>query len=162
MKIHKLCQSQEIQLPIEKAWEFFSNPENLNLITPPDLEFRITSGTPAPMHEGQIITYKIKIAPMIWNTWVTEIQDVTPMTQFVDEQRSGPYKFWRHLHQFEPMEGGTLIKDEVNYAMPFGLLGSLTHDLYVEKKLQRIFNYRKEILSKKFGEIFHSEIASAC
>jgi|TARA_B110000014_G_C20123878_1_gene597125 ligand-binding SRPBCC domain-containing protein len=151
LKIYTFRQSQEIPITLEKAWEFFSNPENLNSITPPDLEFRITSGTPAPMHEGQIITYKIRIAPMIWQTWVTEIKAVTFQSKFIDEQRSGPYKFWHHCHRFEPTENGTLVTDEVNYALPFYLLGNVAHGLFVKKKLNKIFQYRKEILSKKFG-----------
>ena len=151
MKIYTLNQSQEIPVPIEEAWEFFSKPENLNEITPPDLEFRITSGKPAPMHEGQIVTYKIRVAPMIWNRWVTEIKAVTDGKQFIDEQRSGPYKFWHHLHQFESTEKGTLLKDQVNYSLPFGILGDIAHAVYVKNKLQKIFNFRKEILSEKFG-----------
>ncbi|MBT7982351.1 MAG: SRPBCC family protein [Akkermansiaceae bacterium] len=151
MKIYTFRQSQEIPITLEKAWEFFSNPENLNSITPPGLDFRITSGTPAPMHEGQVITYKIRIAPMIWQTWVTEIKAVTFQSQFIDEQRGGPYKFWHHCHRFESTESGTLITDEVNYALPFYLLGDIAHGLFVKKKLNKIFEYRKEILSKKFG-----------
>ena len=151
MKIHKLCQSQEIPLSLEKTWDFFSNPENLNSITPPDLEFRITSGTPSPMHEGQIITYKIRIAPMVWQTWVTEIKAVHVQSQFVDEQRSGPYKFWHHLHRFEPTDNGTLVTDEVSYALPYYLIGNIAHSLFLKKKLNKIFQYRKETLSKKFG-----------
>ena len=151
MKIYTFRQFQEIPITLEKAWEFFSNPENLNSITPPGLDFRITSGTPAPMHEGQIITYKIRIAPMIWQTWVTEIKAVTFQSQFIDEQRGGPYKFWHHCHRFESTESGTLITDEVNYALPFYLLGDIAHGLFVKKKLNKIFEYRKEILSKKFG-----------
>jgi ligand-binding SRPBCC domain-containing protein len=151
LKIHTLTQSQEIPISLEDAWKFFSKPENLNEITPPDLEFRITSGKPEPMHDGQIVTYKIRVAPMIWNTWVTEIKAVIPETQFVDEQRSGPYKFWHHLHEFESTDKGTLIKDKVNYALPFGIFGDIAHSLYVKNKLNQIFNFRKKILSEKFG-----------
>ena len=50
---------------------------------------------------------------MIWQTWVTEIKAVTFQSQFIDEQRSGPYKFWHHCHRFESTENGTLITDEV-------------------------------------------------
>lgn len=151
LKIHTLIQSQEIPISLSESWEFFSKPENLNEITPPDLEFRITSGKPDPMHDGQIITYKIRVAPMIWNTWVTEIKGVIPEKQFIDEQRSGPYKFWHHLHEFEPTENGTLIKDKVNYSLPFGLIGNIAHSIYVKKKLADIFGYRKKILTEKFG-----------
>ena len=151
MKIHTLIQSQEVPISLSESWEFFSKPENLNEITPPDLEFRITSGKPEPMHDGQIVTYKIRVAPLIWNTWVTEIKGVIPEKQFIDEQRSGPYKFWHHLHEFEPTKNGTLIKDKVNYSLPFGLFGNIAHSIYVKKKLAEIFGYRKKILTEKFG-----------
>ena len=151
MKIHTLIQSQEVPISLSESWEFFSKPENLNEITPPDLEFRITSGKPEPMHDGQIVTYKIRVAPLIWNTWVTEIKGVIPEKQFIDEQRSGPYKFWHHLHEFEKTENGTLIKDIVNYSLPFGLFGNIAHSIYVEKKLAEIFGYRKKVLTEKFG-----------
>ena len=151
MKIFTLKQTQEIPVSLEEAWDFFSRPQNLNEITPPDLEFRITSGKPEPMHEGQIITYKIKVAPMIWNSWVTEIKAVKPGKQFIDEQRSGPYKFWHHLHQFESTDNGTLLKDLVNYSLPFGILGNVAHSLYIKNKLQKIFNFRRQILLEKFG-----------
>ena len=151
MKIHTLIQSQEVPISLSESWEFFSKPENLNEITPPDLEFRITSGKPEPMHDGQIVTYKIRVAPLIWNTWVTEIKGVIPEKQFIDEQRSGPYKFWHHLHEFEKTENGTLIKDIVNYSLPFGLFGNIAHSIYVKKKLAEIFGYRKKILTEKFG-----------
>ena len=151
LKIHTLIQSQEVPISLSESWEFFSKPENLNEITPPDLEFRITSGKPEPMHDGQIVTYKIRVAPLIWNTWVTEIKGVIPEKQFIDEQRSGPYKFWHHLHEFEKTENGTLIKDIVNYSLPFGLFGNIAHSIYVEKKLAEIFGYRKKVLTEKFG-----------
>ena len=151
MKIHTLIQSQEVPISLSESWEFFSKPENLNEITPPDLEFRITSGKPEPMHDGQIVTYKIRVAPLIWNTWVTEIKGVIPEKQFIDEQRSGPYKFWHHLHEFEKTANGTLIKDKINYSLPFGLFGNIAHSIYVKKKLAEIFGYRKKILTEKFG-----------
>ena len=151
LKIHTLIQSQEVPISLSESWEFFSKPENLNEITPPDLEFRITSGKPEPMHDGQIVTYKIRVAPLIWNTWVTEIKGVIPEKQFIDEQRSGPYKFWHHLHEFEKTENGTLIKDKVNYSLRFGLFGNIAHSIYVKKKLAEIFGYRKKILTERFG-----------
>ncbi|MED5471020.1 MAG: SRPBCC family protein, partial [Verrucomicrobiota bacterium] len=92
-----------------------------------------------------------RIAPLVWQTWVTEIKAVQVQSQFVDEQRSGPYKFWHHLHRFEPTDHGTLVTDEVSYALPFYLIGDIAHSLFVRKKLNEIFQYRKEVLSKKFG-----------
>lgn len=149
--IHVLEQEQILPIPIEEAWAFFSSPRNLDSITPPELGFRIESCRSETMHEGQIITYRVKVAPAIWVPWVTEIKAVEEGRAFVDEQRFGPYKFWHHRHHFEPVAGGVRMRDLVHYALPLGPLGSLVHRLFVRPKLERIFGFRREILERRFG-----------
>ena len=61
MKIHRLKQEQLLPITIEEAWDFFSSPANLDTITPDDLGFKILTEDLERMHEGQIITYKVKI-----------------------------------------------------------------------------------------------------
>ena len=151
MKIHTLEQEQVLPITIGDAWEFFSAPQNLDEITPNDLGFKITSLSLEKMHEGQIITYKVKLAPLIWVTWVTEIKCVQEGVSFIDEQRFGPYKFWHHRHHFESAEGGVLMKDLVHYALPFGLFGAIAHAVFVRRKLEWIFGSRRKILDQKFG-----------
>ena len=43
MPIHKLHTKQLLPISIEKAWDFFSSPNNLATITPPDLQFKVLS-----------------------------------------------------------------------------------------------------------------------
>lgn len=152
MKLHTLCQQQMLPISMEQAWGFFSSPHNLDSITPADLGFRITSSDIGAMHEGQIITYKVKIAPLIWVDWVTEIKAVEERVAFVDEQRFGPYRFWHHRHHFEAVEGGVRMTDLVHYGLPFGPLGALAHLLFVRRKLEWIFGERRRILEERFGK----------
>ena len=35
-----LCFEQKLPVTIEEAWSFFTSPKNLNLITPPDVNFK--------------------------------------------------------------------------------------------------------------------------
>ena len=84
-------------------------------------------------------------------SWVTEIKCVAEGTSFVDEQRFGPYKFWHHRHEFEPVPGGVMMRDTVHYALPFGPFGALAHWIFVRRKLAWIFSCRKQILTKRFG-----------
>jgi ligand-binding SRPBCC domain-containing protein len=100
------------------------------------------------MYEGQIITYKIRVAPAVKFTWVTEIKCVEEGRAFVDEQRFGPYKFWHHRHSFEPVGGGVLMRDKVHYALPFG---AIAHGVFVRRKVEWIFRSRREILARRFG-----------
>lgn len=153
MKLQQLKQEQLLPIGMDEAWEFFSSPHNLNAITPDDLGFKITSEDVGPMHEGQIITYKVKIAPLIWVNWVTEIKAVEDRVAFVDEQRFGPYAFWHHRHTFEQVEGGVKMMDLVNYGLPGGPFACIPHALFVRKKLEWIFGQRRELLMKRFGSL---------
>lgn len=138
---------------MEEAWEFFSSPRNLATITPPDFGFRVVHLPDEAMHEGQIIPCKVKVAPALWLSWVSEIKNVEPGRAFVDEQRSGPYRFWQHHHSFEPIEGGVLVKDLVRYALPFGPIGEIAHVLFARGKLRRVFAFRRAELERKFGTL---------
>lgn len=151
MNIHRLTRSQKLPISMDLAWDFFSSPANLDSITPAELGFKILGDPPQRMHEGQIICYKIKVAPLISVSWVTEIKSVVEGRSFIDEQRFGPYAFWHHRHTFEPIEGGILASDEVHYGLPFGPLGSIVHSLIVKPKLKRIFQFRWDELGRRFG-----------
>lgn len=133
-----------IELPVDQAtvFEFFSNAENLGLVTPPELGFRIRTATPIAMREGTLIDYTIRLwgVPLAWRT---RIARWSPPAGFVDEQLRGPYKSWVHTHRFIPIAGGTAIEDEVEYELPLGRLGALALPL-VRRQLARIFAYRIE------------------
>lgn len=152
MKVHVLEQEQWLPIPVEEAWAFFSSPRNLDEITPPELGFRIQTLPSEEMYEGEIITYRVRIFPGFWIPWVTEIKSVVEGRSFIDEQRSGPYRFWHHRHSFEEKDGGTLMKDLVHYSVGKWIFGDLAHTVYVRGQLERIFGYRREILEKKFGK----------
>ena len=152
MKLHTLEQEQTLPISLEEAWDFFSSPANVDAITPPDLGFHITSPLAGKMFDGQIITYRVRVAPLVHVTWVTEIKCVEEGRAFVDEQRFGPYRFWHHRHEFEAVPGGVLMRDKIHYALPFGPFGAIAHALFVRRKLEWIFGFRRKLLAEKFGE----------
>jgi ligand-binding SRPBCC domain-containing protein len=147
MKIHTLEAEQFIGRSLPEVFEFFSRPENLARITPPSLGFVILTPSPIEMKAGTSIDYTIRIAgiPLRWRTLIS-IYD--PPNCFVDEQLKGPYAYWRHTHRFSSVEGGTMIHDQIRYAIPFGLFGALARRLFVRRNLDRIFSYRKVIIEK--------------
>ena len=147
--IHTLSQAQFIPALLENVWAYFSTPQNLNELTPPELKFR-TIAEPGPLHAGQLIAYRIRVAPLIWVNWLTEIRYVEKGRRFVDEQRVGPYRLWYHEHTFEPKDGGVLMSDAVTYALPLGPLGDLAHTLWVRRQLRHIFDYRRAAVDRIF------------
>ncbi|MES2657377.1 MAG: SRPBCC family protein [Verrucomicrobiota bacterium] len=151
MKLYTLVQEQRLPVSREAAWEFFSTPRNLDEITPRDIGFEIVNQPGNKLYDGQIITYRIEIFPFVWVSWITEIKSVEDGIYFVDEQRFGPYKFWHHRHTFEDIPGGVLMTDFVHYGLGFGPFGAIARAVFVRRKLESIFNFRREILAKRFG-----------
>jgi ligand-binding SRPBCC domain-containing protein len=135
---------------LDEIWSFFSDPENLSKITPPEMDFRIISKSGDNMYPGMIITYKVRPLLRLSMTWVTEITYVQEGRYFVDEQRIGPYRLWHHQHHFIKTDEGIKMRDRVDYALPAGMLGRLIHYLFVKKKLEKIFKYRKTRIDELF------------
>lgn len=146
--VYSLHTEQFLPITLDEAWHFFSTPQNLQKLTPEDLDFKITSPKLEGIYQGQMITYNIKIFPVFPSKWVTEITAVEDRSYFIDEQRYGPYKMWHHEHRFEAVEGGVKMKDIIHFKLPFPLLAPIAYKLFVKKKLREIFSYRHEILDE--------------
>ena len=149
MKTFEINMKQYINKPLEVVFEFFSKPENLEMITPKSLSFNILTPTPIKMEKGSLIDYTIRLfgVPIHWRTLIS---DYEPPFRFVDQQIKGPYTFWHHTHTFKLVEGGVEIIDEVKYSLPLGWLGTLAHAIWVRKDLEKIFEHRKNVIQNYF------------
>lgn len=153
MKVHSLKQEQALPISLDDAWDFFSSPRNLEEMTPPGMGFRIVSLPSESLYEGEIIQYSVKALPGIWIPWVSEIKAVVPGESFVDDQISGPFRFWHHRHSFASIEGGTLVTDLIHYSIGFGPFGEVARHLFVKGQLEVMFRHRRVTLEKKFGSL---------
>lgn len=145
-----LEREQVIPRPLDETVPFFEDPNNLAAITPPEMGFEITNIDGLPVAAGTRIEYRIRVLG-IPQRWVAEIVEYEPGRRFVDMQIAGPYRYWRHEHSFEARDGGTLMRDRVEYELPFGVAGAIAQKLIVERQLQRIFDYRTDVIERVFG-----------
>ena len=142
-KVYSLKTIQTIPAPLEKVWQFFSNPANLKDITPGNLGFKVISSHHGEkIYAGQIIEYKVSPVLGIPLYWMTEITYMEEGKYFVDEQRFGPYSLWHHQHHFKAIDGGVEMTDIVHYKVPFGILGDIAQRLFVKQQLKTIFDFR--------------------
>lgn len=153
MAAHSIKTVQKIPISLERAWDFFSNPANLQAITPDDMGFKVISKHHGDtMYAGQIIEYTVKPVLGIPLYWMTEITQVKDMEYFIDEQRFGPYSLWHHQHHFKAIPGGVEMTDIVHYKNPLGFLGNIANGILVRNKLKQIFNYRFQKVEEMFGQ----------
>ena len=150
MKTFSLERRQVLPTDLRTAWRFFSDPSNLRQITPPWLDFRISSRVPKQIYPGLIITYRIRPLAGIAVPWVAEITHAAPPFFFVDEQRQGPYRFWHHQHRLQEAADGVEKTDLVHYRLPGGLAGIGLHAILIRRKLDEIFRFRYYTLQRIF------------
>ena len=146
-----LTRRQKVLSDLETVFAFFEDPLNLEIITPPWLHFEVHEATDDRVRLGTEIAYKLKwqVFPMSWRSRISEYE---PRVLFADEMLQGPYRHWYHRHLFEEVPGGILVTDVVNYELPFSLLGEIAHRFVIREQLERIFDYRGDVIA----EIFHS------
>ena len=149
MKIYTVRREQLVEWPLGDVFRLFEKPENLALITPPAMKFKIFTPGPIEKRNGTVVDYSVRILgiPIHWRMMITDYQ--RPY-RFVDVQLNGPYTFWHHTHIFDECSRGTMIVDEVRYVMPFGIIGRLVHALFVRSRIQKIFDYRAGVVTRTF------------
>lgn len=137
-----LIVNQFVALPRTEVFPFFSKAENLETLTPPWLKFQVTKTSTTAVEKNTLIDYRLNIhgVPVGWRTLISEWN---PDSSFVDEQLRGPYKKWHHLHLFESVPGGTLLRDEVTFRVPGWILGRLFLNTWIQHDVNRIFSFRQ-------------------
>ena len=112
------------------------------------MDLRIINTTSQNIVQGQEIWVSSKIFEtikirriMIWHSKITFLKKY----EYIDEMLEGPFKKWRHKHKFHNIMDGeqkTKIIDEIEFELPYGILGKLLEG-YSYKQLQYIFEHRK-------------------
>jgi ligand-binding SRPBCC domain-containing protein len=146
VKVRRFSCSTTLALPRERVFPFFAAADNLEQITPPELQFRITTPLPIEMGEGTLIKYQLRLHGIPFE-WLTRISVWNPPHEFVDEQLRGPYRQWVHRHTFAEDNGRTKMEDVVDYALPFHPFGELAAPL-VAAQVRRIFDYRTSAIAR--------------
>ncbi|HET9625388.1 MAG TPA: TIGR01777 family oxidoreductase [Kofleriaceae bacterium] len=142
---YRLVATTSLAAPVDEVFPFFSSPENLAALTPPNLAFEMTT-PPAPVSRGQRIEYRIRVAGLPIG-WRTLIEDWQPGHRFIDAQVRGPYHAWWHEHSFRADGGRTVMVDRVYYTPPL----AFASEPIVSGMLRRIFSYRRHAIRQRFG-----------
>lgn len=150
MKEEVFISVQELAAPRAEVFAFFSDPANLEALTPPWLNFEVLTARPLPQGEGALFEYRLRVRglPLRWRTL---IEAFVPNERFVDRQIAGPYALWLHTHRFEDLPGGgTRMTDTVRYRVGWGLVGRIVTALWVRRDVATIFAYRTQVLAARF------------
>jgi len=146
MRIHTIETTTHLPINIEDVFPFFCKVENLQRITPPELDFAILTPLPIEIELGTTVDYQLRLFRIPFQ-WRSEITVWDPPYRFVDVQISGPYRSWEHTHLFFPEDNDTVIEDNVIYRLPYWPFGEIIYPL-VNAQLKRIFQYRQKTIKE--------------
>ena len=149
MKLKTFWLRTELWLPRgrDEIFQFFADPRNLDRLTPSWLQFRILSPADITMSKGTLLDYRLRIrgVPIRWQS---EIARRTRPIVLSTAKPKDLYSLWLHEHTFAAHDGGTLVGDNVEYAVPGG---TIVQKLLVAPDIARIFNYRHRVLQELFN-----------
>ncbi len=151
--MHLFQRTTQIEKNTGEVFNFFSKVENLNLITPPELQFKILTPLPVVMEWGTLIDYQLKLNGIPFR-WKTKIIHWDPPFTFIDLQVKGPYRIWKHTHSFIDKGNFTEMSDRVEYLAPGWILEPLLNRFFIRKKVEGIFDYREKQVQKYFKNSF--------
>lgn len=91
-----------------------------------------------------------------WRAWhfgvplrmTSRITEMEPPDYFVDEQVKGPFRRFRHVHEFNQDPAGTMMVDRIEFAVPFGPLGRLVERLVLARYLRKLIENRNRHLTE--------------
>ena len=165
----RFATSEWVPFPVELVFAFFANPANLPHLMPARQmarieDLRLLAPPPRPVARdparrflsvaaGVGTEILISFLPIAWvprrMSWMARITEFAWNSHFCDEQVRGPFATFRHRHgiQAEVRDGleGTLVADEIEFALPWGVLGKVG-GLLVKHELSRTFAFRQKRL----------------
>jgi ligand-binding SRPBCC domain-containing protein len=132
--------------PPAVVFAFFRHVNNRLQLTPPQWHSRLTAG-PESLELGCRLVYQGRRWG-VTQTLEVEVVELEEACLIIEEQRRGPFRRWRHSHHFEASsEGGTWLREEIDYLPPSGVLGQLLTTAFIERDLEELYRWRDPVLS---------------
>lgn len=104
-------------------------------------ERAISGVTSGAMRLGDSVTWRARHFGLPF-TMTSVISQYDAPYRFVDEQESGPFRRWWHEHRFEPVSGGTLMTDVVEFESPAGPVGRIVNALVLTRYMTKLLEQR--------------------
>jgi ligand-binding SRPBCC domain-containing protein len=127
-----------------RVFAFHESPGALQRLTPPWEQVQVESGGTS-IKVGSRVVLLTMLGPIPLR-WVAEHTEYDPPHRFADRQVSGPFARWNHRHEFlDDGQGGTILRDSVDYEPPLGAVGRILGGGFLKAKLAKMFDYRHEV-----------------
>jgi uncharacterized protein (TIGR01777 family) len=144
MNCTELTFRSSLPVPSAAALAWHDRPGAFERLTPPWMDVRIAAarGTTAP---GDWKRLRVGAGPFgfDWTLVHQPLPEGTNAIGFLDEQRNGPFRAWRHEHRFvDAGRDNCVLEDRLAYRLPLGKLGNVVAGGRVKAQLADVFDFR--------------------
>ncbi len=132
----------------DAVYRFHAETDALERLTPPWENVRVIAKTGGIEQPGSRTTLRVSVGPFLQD-WISEHTACEPGKMFRDAMVSGPFRSWKHTHEFQPESAdSSWLEDRVEYEFPLGWLGRLIGAAYTRRRLQRMFEWRHKMTAE--------------
>jgi ligand-binding SRPBCC domain-containing protein len=144
----------------DAVFDWHEAPGAFQRLTPPGEPVRVVRQE-GGIRDGARVS--VRVGPWPFSlTWELEHRDYQRGRSFTDQQVTGPFRFWRHVHRMVPQgPNASLLEDSIEYELPMGALGRLLGGPLVQWKLKRLFAYRHAVTRRAFERPVGSAASAA-
>ncbi|MFI6899626.1 cyclase [Nonomuraea sp. NPDC050394] len=132
-----------IQAPVEVVFDTSLSVETHTSSMRASRERAVAGVTSGQLTLGDQVTWQARHFGISWRLTST-ISACTRPSFFVDEQVAGPFRRWHHAHHFQASTDGTVMRDVVDFAAPYGLLGVFADLLVLRRHMTRLIILRNQ------------------
>ena len=134
--------AETVPLPVDVVWKAHENVQLLERISPTFPSVRLKESS-IVCGLGTHFTVRVELFGLGLD-WKARITRWDPPYCFIDQQVSGPFKFWEHSHQFMPItSASTRVVDAVKFELNPLLDGTL-----IRLGLETMFKLRMQNLKQ--------------
>lgn len=145
--VRQFIKESRLGVPPIEVFRFHETADALLQLIPPWEPMRVAEA-PNGLQPGTRVTLVGRVLGLPLQ-WVAVHTEYDPPHRFADRQEAGPFDYWYHKHIFQDDgSGGTILRDEVEYLPPFGLIGRWFLGGMIRRKLTRMFEFRHETTSR--------------
>lgn len=100
-----------VHAPLERVAEFHKDTRALKWLNPPPILVQFQHVE--PLAEGSIAEFTLWLGPLPIR-WKARHDNVDPERGFSDLQVTGPFQYWKHRHDFTPIDNfSTRVTDTI-------------------------------------------------
>lgn len=137
--------AREVPFPVRDVFAWHMRPGALERLIPPWADARVVARKGA-ISDGGHVRIRVKRGPVSFD-WKLRHTAFEQDRLFRDEQESGPFRSWKHSHEFEPAGKGTRLRDRIEWAPPAAPAATVFARPAVEREMKRMVAFRQRRLT---------------